>query len=81
MRKVPGIFLGSGDFLYICKKFVMTRAEQWFEELRELVESGALEVTEEKGFFVYKINPSKFPENKNFLEFLGDLSKVKGNTL
>ena len=59
----------------------MTKAEQWLEELKELVESGALEVTEEKGFFMHIINPSKFPENKNFLEFLGDLSKVKGNTL
>ena len=59
----------------------MTKAEQWLEELKELVESGALEVTEEKGFSMYIINPSKFPENKNFLELLGDLSKVKGNTL
>ena len=59
----------------------MTKSELWFEELKELVESGALEVTEEKGFFMYKINPSKFPENKNFLEFLGDLLKVRGNTL
>jgi hypothetical protein len=59
----------------------MTKAEQWLEELKELVESGALEVTEEKGFFMYRINPSKFPENKNFLEFLGDLSKVNRNTL
>ena len=59
----------------------MTKAEQWLEELKELVESGALEVTGEKGFFMYRINPSKFPENKNFLEFLGDLSKVNRNTL
>ena len=59
----------------------MTKAEQWHKELKELTESGALEATEKDGFVMYRINSPKFPEGENFWEFLGDLIKIKGNTL
>ena len=61
----------------------MTKSELWFEELKELIESGALEVTEEKGFAV-QADPVRIQCKQGFVaehgpvEFLFDFLEQTG---
>lgn len=54
-----------------------TKAELWDEEVRNLIRKGALEITKDRGYIMYKINSSVFPVDVNFLEFLGDIAKIR----